>query len=114
MPNHLHGIISITESNTVGVPLVGTHSTEQDEGQAQGTAPTWGKSIGEIIGAFKSITTNEYIKGVKNDNWEYFNRKLWQRNYYEHIIRNEKSLENIRNYIFNNPLNWKDDEMFMP
>ena len=76
--------------------------------------PTKGQSekgLGEIIGAFKSITTNEYIKGVKSNNWQRFNGKLWQRNYWEHIIRNEKSYQNISEYIVNNPLKWNDDKL---
>jgi hypothetical protein len=50
--------------------------------------PTTDKTVGDIIGAFKSITSNEYIRGVKNNNWQRFEAKLWQRNYWEHIIRN--------------------------
>jgi len=115
MPNHFHGIIVIDDSvdgqaqgtaptvdcfdgpENVGVPLVGTHAL----------------TLGNIIGAFKSITTNSYIKGVRNNNWQPFIRKLWQRNYFEHIIRNEKSLDNIRGYIVNNPRNRHKDEMFI-
>ena len=97
MPNHLHGIITI-----VGVPLVGTqkNNTQPEQlhkGQPQGIAPTK-KTVGEMIGAFKSITTNEYINNVKCYNWQPFNHKLWQRNYYEHIIRNEKSYIRISEY----------------
>jgi len=68
--------------------------------------------IGKIIGAFKSITTHEYIKGVKKYNWPSFNNAIWQRNYYEHIIRHEESLNKIREYIINNPMNWINDEMY--
>jgi hypothetical protein len=72
--------------------------------------PQWlSPTIGDIVGAFKSITTHEYIIGVKNNNWPEFNKKLWQRNYYEHIIRNEKSLNKIREYIINNPFKWDTD-----
>jgi REP element-mobilizing transposase RayT len=55
------------------------------------------------------MSTNEYIRNVKQYNWPPFNKKIWQRNYFEHIIRNEQSLEKIRNYIFNNPGSWLDD-----
>ncbi|MFC6190489.1 hypothetical protein ACFP1I_02715 [Dyadobacter subterraneus] len=68
-------------------------------------APT----IGDIISAFKSITTVKYIQAVKTSNWKKFNKKLWQRNYYEHIIRNEISLNNIANYIIENPKRWQED-----
>ncbi len=50
------------------------------------------------------MTTNEYMRNVKNLKWKPFDGKLWQRNYYEHIIRNEKALYRIRQYIKNNPL----------
>ncbi len=55
------------------------------------------------------MTTNEYIRGVKKKKWKSFNKKLWQRNYYEHVIRDENSLERIREYIINNPLRWHLD-----
>ena len=56
------------------------------------------------------MTTNEYIRGVKNLGWDRFDGKLWQRNYYEHIIRNEKSYLAISKYIINNPAKWMDDK----
>jgi REP element-mobilizing transposase RayT len=58
---------------------------------------------------FKTMTTNEYIRGVKEQDWQPFYRKLWQRNYWEHIVRNEKELERIRTYVINNPTNWDTD-----
>lgn len=130
MPNHFHAIMEI-----VGASLVGAQNTmdaQIDEnisdgenennqskiehgrpytGRPQGCAPT-GKTVGDVVGAFKSITTNEYIEGVKNHNWLRFNGKLWQRNYWEHIIRNEKSYQRISDYIINNPLNWADDKFY--
>ena len=66
-------------------------------------------TLGDIIGAFKSLTTHEYIMGVKNNDWTPFEKRLWQRNYYEYIIRNEYYLNRIRQYILNNPKNWNDD-----
>jgi hypothetical protein len=69
-------------------------------------------NIVDMIGAFKSLTTNDYIYNVKNNHWKPFNSTLWQRNYYEHIIRDEKSYNNISEYIVNNPLNWKDDTFY--
>ena len=58
------------------------------------------------------MTTNEYIRGVKNMGWERFDGKLWQRNYYEHIIRDEKSYTAISEYIINNPAKWIDDKFY--
>ena len=66
-----------------------------------------------MMDAFKSITTVEYINGVKTMNWQRFNGKLWQRDYYEHIIRNEQSYETISNYIINNPAKWKEDKFYI-
>ncbi len=55
------------------------------------------------------MTTNEYIRGVKQSGWPPFNGRLWQRNYYEHIIRNDESLNRIRQYIADNPRRWAFD-----
>ncbi len=64
-------------------------------------------NVGSVIGAYKSRTTCEYIRHVKQDRWKPFNKRIWQRNYYEHIIRNRNELERIRQYIKNNPLKWE-------
>ena len=61
---------------------------------------------------FKTMTTNEYIRGVKQFGWQRFCEKLWQRNYYERIIRDEKSFQIISKYIKNNPVNWRNDKLF--
>ena len=71
-------------------------------------------TVGDIVGAFKSITTVAYIRGVKESGWASFDRRLWQRNYYEHIIRNEAAYTRIANYIINNPANWEDDKFSSP
>ena len=74
-------------------------------------APT-NKTVGDMIGAFKSLTTVEYIHGVKNLGWQPFDGKLWQRDFYEHIIRNERAYENISDYITANPARWQDDKFY--
>jgi REP element-mobilizing transposase RayT len=56
------------------------------------------------------MTTNEYIRWVKQQGWEPFPEKLWQRNYYERIVRNKEELAQIREYIRNNPANWGTDK----
>ncbi|MDQ1363616.1 MAG: REP-associated tyrosine transposase [Pseudomonadota bacterium] len=109
MPNHIHGIIEI-----VGAPLVGARSGAGIESRATTrVAPTGQKTIGDIVGAFKSLTTHAYIHGVKNNNWISFNGKLWQRNYYEHIIRNEESYLKISEYILTNSVQWLDDTYYV-
>jgi hypothetical protein len=55
------------------------------------------------------MTTNEYIRGVKTASWQSFNGRLWQRSYFEHVIRNEESLNRIRQYILDNPARWEFD-----
>ena len=86
---------------------------QNNQGQPQGIAPTEPSmvTVGDMVGAFQSIVTVEYIRGVREYNWRYFNGKLWQRNYWEHIIRNEKEFMRISQYIINNPANWKADKL---
>ena len=130
MPNHFHAILEIV-NKTVGATLVvdqnEVNQIEVDQndirigkGQPQGIAPTnpltnsptKNKTLGEMVGAFQSITTVEYIRSVKTDNWKRFNKKLWQRNYWEHIIRNETAYNRISEYIINNPKNWDEDKLY--
>ncbi len=108
MPNHFHGIIQI--KSTVGADLcVCPHDTRQKiEGEHTGSP------LHAMIQWYKTMTTNEYIRGVKNNNWQPFNKKIWQRNYYEHIIRDEKSYHQISEYIQTNPLKWRDDKYYVP
>ena len=67
-------------------------------------------ALGDIIGAYKSLTTVEYTRGVKTMKWTPFRRRLWQRNYYEHVIRNDDALRHIREYIIHNPGQWDFDK----
>ena len=71
-----------------------------------------GSPLSAVVGWFKTMSTNEYIRGVKQLGWPPFDRKLWQRNYYEHIIRNDPSLWKISDYIVNNPARWSDDKFY--
>ena len=83
MPNHIHGIVVVKK----GIAL--TH----------------------VIQAFKSLSTNEYIRGVHAQGWGKFDGTLWQRSFYDHVIRNDQDLSRIQEYILNNPLQWAlDDE----
>jgi REP element-mobilizing transposase RayT len=56
------------------------------------------------------MTTNRYIKLVKDGNAPPFQKRVWQRNYYEHIIRNEDDFQKIKQYISENPLKWHLDK----
>ena len=55
------------------------------------------------------MTTNEYFRGVKNNGWQRFDGKLWQRNYHDHIIRDKQEYYRISEYIRNNPAQWEED-----
>jgi REP element-mobilizing transposase RayT len=95
MPNHFHAVIRI-----VGAPLVGAPNRA-------GTRPA--PTVGDIVGAFKSITTDEFLRGVRESGWSPLNGALWQRNYYEHIIRDDDELNKIREYVATNPVRWDTD-----
>ena len=114
MPNHGHGIIEINEIVGSGlVPdrdgLIATTVAHKGRPYASARNDRALTTLGDIIGAFKSITTVKYIRGVKNLGWRSFEKRLWQRNYYEHIIRDQKDWERIHSYIEANPVNWKKD-----
>ena len=110
MPNHIHGIIVIRQANIVGVSFMKpkTNMIISKSNRHMGLlnnkkglinqTPT----LGLIIRYFKSKCTYELHK-------DGFNNDLWQRNYYEHIIRNEKQYCQIRKYIKDNPINWEVD-----
>ena len=70
-----------------------------------------GSPLQRVMQWFKTMSTNEYIRNVKTNNWPRFDGKLWQRNYWEHIIRDEKSYSAISEYIINNPLKWNNDSI---
>ena len=129
MPNHLHGIIKIINNpagivgadrrvcpidvnnaidanNTNDTNTINNINTMDNIG-GMGKGEHSGSPLHETIQWFKTMTTNEYIRGVKQKNWQRFDKKLWQRNYYERIIRDEKSYINISKYIKTNPLKWK-------
>ena len=98
MPNHIHGIVIIVGAGPCACP---------DTGQPQGVAPTL--SLPDVVHRFKTLTTKRYADGVKQRGWPPFPGRLWQRNYYKHIIRDENELNRIRQYITNNPLRWALD-----
>ncbi|GAT62974.1 transposase [Paludibacter jiangxiensis] len=69
-----------------------------------------GATIGDVMDWFKTMTTNEYIRGVKINTWPRYDRKLWQRNYYDHIIRDWQDEVRISAYILDNPAKWERDK----
>ncbi len=112
MPNHIHGIIEI-----VGASLVGAINVDNSNSNIKMTsrASTRGApTVGDVVGAFKSKTTNQYIKMVKNGTLPPFNKRIWQRNYHEHVIRDDVDYERVAMYTVNNPLTWEDDIFAKP
>ena len=88
MPNHVHFIVIIED---------GQH--QEVEGRLRAAAPT---TLPKMINSLKSLTSKKYGK------------TLWQRNYYEHVIRKDSELLDIREYIVNNPAKWELDKYFNP
>lgn len=110
MPNHIHGIIVLMDDHVVGATPCGCPVPGQAQGvpgQAPGPAPTL--SLPDVVHRFKSLTTARFRHGVVQNNWHPFHGRLWQRNYYEHVIRNESELNRIREYIVANPGRWDED-----
>jgi putative transposase len=95
MPNHFHGIIILNPEP------VGARSSRPNNDGRENRAPT----LGKIIAYFKYQTTKQ-INMARNTGTQ----KLWQRNYYEHVIRNDSDLNQIREYISQNALKWELDE----
>ena len=127
MPNHFHAIIQISDETVGsqnengdrrGIPCGCPTENRVIEGTHKGSpyithSQAHRHTLGDIIGAFKSMTTNGYIHGVKQFGWTPFNKHLWQRNYYEHIIRDQLSFEEIVAYIIENPIHWKNDKLYI-
>lgn len=95
MPDHIHGIIVLTRDNI------------------SSANPNKLMTLGDVVHRFKSLTTAKYRHGVANIGWTPFPKKFWQRSYHEHIIRDEESWENIREYILNNPIAWEDQPLHL-
>lgn len=119
MPNHFHCILEnvgtvgadlrvcpdIDTNNDNANPILGEHDTNK-------LGEHVGSPLHRVVQWFKTMTTNEYIRGVKTLGWQPFDGKLWQRNYYEHIIRDERAYLTISKYIINNPAKWNDDKFY--
>jgi REP element-mobilizing transposase RayT len=110
MPNHFHGIIIIETPVGVGSKPTPKESnicsvlTNEPSRAGHGPAPT---SLPEIMRQFKTFSSKRInqLRGTTGI-------AIWQRGYYDHIIRDEKDYDNIVNYIFMNPSNWETDEEF--
>ena len=95
MPNHVHGIIWLIEP--AGAALCGRPAPNSI-------------SLPTILDWYKTMTTNAYIRGVREQGWPSFAKRVWQRGYYEHVVRDDDDLNRIRQYIIDNPTRWSEDE----
>ena len=113
MPNHVHGIIKLNEPNAgTGFTPVQTPAQtmiDNDVTIDNKTTTRVSPAIPDIVGAYKSLVANECLKIYKMNNETM--GKLWQRNYWDHIIKNEWSYKKISEYIVNNPANWDNDTL---
>jgi REP element-mobilizing transposase RayT len=115
MPNHFHGIVMLgavagsdhggrQQGDHIGSPVQSNPTNPADKPPA----------LGDIVGWFKTMTTWDYGIGVRNHGWPPYHRRLWHRNYYERIIRNDAELDRIRAYIAGNPGRWTEDVEYRP
>ena len=108
MPNHLHGVVVITdergEMRGLGVGMQGGSRTTPTCVAGSRGAETR-KPLGRLVGAFKTFSTKRIndVRGTPT-------ATVWQRNYYERVIRDDRDLDRIRRYIANNPSNWPRDQ----
>jgi REP element-mobilizing transposase RayT len=111
MPNHIHGIVLIAAREVKDLPIVaGRKPVGADDSRvARSVAPPapgpCKQSVGALMAGFKSAATKRINQMRRTPGVP-----VWQRNYYEHIIRNQASLGSIRAYIAANPANWAEDE----
>ena len=110
MPNHVHGIIEIKTNPIVGVenfqPMVGVqHFDPPHHPKRNAFQKIIPRSVGSIVRGFKTGVTNWFHQNTDID-------IVWERNYYEHIIRDAKAYNNITRYIINNPNNWNEDKFY--
>ena len=89
MPNHFHAIITISRADMESAP-----------------------TVSEIVQAFKRYSTVEYVKMVKDGILPPFDKQIWQRSFYDHVIRNRDDYNEIYKYIYENPMKWQFDQLY--
>ena len=89
MPNHFHAIITISRADIESAP-----------------------TVSEIVQSFKRYSTVEYTKMVKEGILPPYDKQIWQRSFYDHIIRNRDDYNEIFKYIYENPIRWKYDNLY--
>jgi REP-associated tyrosine transposase len=114
MPNHFHGIVEINAGANGRSPVRGISGVRDDSSnreiiicERENVIPKMqSRSVSSLVSGYKSVVTKR-INQIRSMPGE----KLWQRNYWEHIIRNEDEYLRISNYIKNNPMKWYNDKL---
>jgi putative transposase len=117
MPNHVHGVVVLVGADQRVCPDGGVGGGGEGQGEhigspLQGSPPRKPRgpaSLPRVLQWYKTITTNEYIHGVRERDWPAFRDRVWQRNYYEQIIHDDESLARVRAYVRANPHRWPAD-----
>ena len=121
MPNHVHGIIELTYdgNDTVGAKNFSPDETSVTPDETPVFSPDDNDARTSVIGAKNfsplrgtSRTIGAIVRGFKIGVTKQLGYSVWQRNYWENIIRDEQSYQRIANYIINNPINWKGDKFY--
>ncbi len=100
MPNHVHGLVKVVESQS--------SDSRQFSGTDNGASTVHSGSLGAIIGQFKAaVSRRAKAVGISGDT------RIWQRGYYDHIVRDERTSNEIRRYIIENPAKWFDDRLYV-
>ena len=107
-PSNMQNVKQINMQNGQQINGNNGQQINGNNGHPQVVAPT---GLSDIIKRFKTLTTKRYIDGVKTHGWQRFDGKLWQRNYWEHIVRDENEYQRISKYIINNPIKWNMDKL---
>ncbi len=102
MPNHVHGLIVI-EDNLGGLSSRGFPTQKRHASRTLQAG-----SLGAIIGQFKVAVTRR-----ARSSQLYSDQRIWQRNYHEHVVRDEESLNSIRRYVIENPARWAEDSLYV-
>ena len=89
MPNHFHAIITVSRADMESAP-----------------------TVSEIVQAFKRYSTVEYVKMLKDGILPPFDKQIWQRSFYDHVIRNWDDYNEIYKYIYENPMKWNFDQLY--
>lgn len=127
MPNHFHCIIENGSSINMNIHVRDSHLDDHvgtslrgcpNDIRNENAPPQYGMdnkkhnaSIFDVMDWFKTMTTNEYIRGVKQLGWERFDQRLWQKRYWDHVIRNNVDFSRIDKYIDENPGKWIGDKI---